>query len=66
MIRSIHNYVSSSVEELRKVAWPTRSQAINSTIVVLSISLVMLAFIALLDFLFSNGYKYLSDFLTGV
>jgi len=64
MIRSISNYIRDSIEELRKVAWPTRSQAINSTLLVLGISIVMLVFITALDYLFSHGYDYLSNFLT--
>lgn len=66
MIRQISNYFSSSIEELRKVAWPTRSQAINSTMLVIGISVVVMLFISLLDFLFQHGYQYLSNFLTGV
>lgn len=64
MISSIRNYIQGSLEELRKVAWPTRHQAINSTALVLGISLAMLLVITLMDFLFSYGYDYLSNFLT--
>ena len=64
MFSRITNYVSGSIEELRKVAWPTRNQAISSTLIVLGISLVLMVFISILDFLFKNGYEYLSNFLT--
>lgn len=64
MFSRITNYVSGSIEELRKVAWPTRNQAISSTLIVLGISLVLMVFISILDFLFQNGYEYLSNFLT--
>ena len=36
--------------ELRKVAWPTRSEVINYSIIVLIAVLVMMAFIALVDY----------------
>ena len=36
--------------ELRKVAWPTRSEVINYSIIVLVAVLVMMAFIALVDY----------------
>ena len=65
MIKRISNYISGSIEELRKVAWPTRNQAVRSTLLVLSISIVLLIFIGILDFAFQNGYDYLSQFLTG-
>jgi preprotein translocase subunit SecE len=36
--------------ELRKVAWPTRAEVINYSIIVLIAVLVMMAFIALVDY----------------
>lgn len=36
--------------ELRKVAWPTRSEVVNYSIIVLVAVVVMTAFIALVDF----------------
>ena len=36
--------------ELRKVAWPTRSEVINYSIIVLVAVLVMMAFIAIVDY----------------
>ena len=36
--------------ELRKVAWPTRAEVVNYSIIVLVAVLVMMAFIALVDF----------------
>jgi preprotein translocase subunit SecE len=36
--------------ELRKVAWPTRAEVINYSIIVLVAVVVMTAFIALIDF----------------
>lgn len=53
------NYVLSSIEELRKVTWPTRNQAIKLTIIVLGFSLFMAFAIAVVDGLFNAGYKLL-------
>ena len=36
--------------ELRKVAWPTRAEVINYSIIVLVAVIVMMAFIALVDY----------------
>jgi preprotein translocase subunit SecE len=47
--------------ELRKVAWPTRAEVVNYTIVVLITVLVMMAFIAALDWLFGTAVLELFD-----
>lgn len=65
-MRKLSNYISSSVEELRKVAWPTRKQAIDSTLIVLGITIVAGAFITVLDVGLQYGYRYLSSLLSGI
>ena len=40
--------------ELRKVAWPTRSEVINYSIIVFITVMVLMGFIALLDFVFGD------------
>jgi preprotein translocase subunit SecE len=65
-MRKLSNYISSSIEELRKVAWPTRKQAIDSTLIVLGITIVAAALITVLDLAFQYGYRYLSSFLSGI
>jgi preprotein translocase subunit SecE len=47
-------YVREVRSELRKVAWPTRSEVVNYTIVVLITVLVLTGFIFLLDFVFGE------------
>jgi preprotein translocase subunit SecE len=46
--------VRETVAELRKVTWPTRSEATQLTIVVLVVLVVMSAFLGTMDFLFSR------------
>jgi preprotein translocase subunit SecE len=41
--------------ELRKVAWPTRSEVINYSIIVLVAVVILTAYIALLDFGFGEA-----------
>ena len=41
--------------ELRKVAWPTRSEVINYSIIVLVTVVVLTAYIATLDFVFGEA-----------
>ncbi|MCL5446300.1 MAG: preprotein translocase subunit SecE [Actinobacteria bacterium] len=45
--------------ELRQVAWPTRSEVVNSSAVVLITLIFMVGMIFLLDFLFAKGVSYL-------
>jgi len=41
--------------ELRKVAWPTRGEVVNYSIIVLVTVVLLTTFIALLDFAFGEG-----------
>ena len=45
--------------ELRKVAWPTRSEVINYTIVVLIALVLLTAIIFALDYMFAEGVIFL-------
>jgi preprotein translocase subunit SecE len=47
--------------ELRKVAWPTRVEVINYSIIVLVALLVMMAMIFALDYVFGKVIFYLFD-----
>ncbi|MAK52956.1 MAG: preprotein translocase subunit SecE [Actinomycetota bacterium] len=48
-------YLSEVRSELRKVAWPTRSEVINYSIVVLVTLVVITSMIALMDWGFGEG-----------
>lgn len=58
---SLATYLKESVAELKKVAWPTRREALRSTGIVLGFSVVIAAFLGLLDYLFTLGLNYLID-----
>ncbi|MCJ7733230.1 MAG: preprotein translocase subunit SecE [Anaerolineales bacterium] len=47
-------FYRETIAELRKVSWPTRSEAINLTKVVLVVILIMGAFLGMLDYLFTQ------------
>ena len=55
----IVSYVQESFEELRKVTWPTKNQAVKLTFLVLGICLVTAVFIGAIDFVFSYGHQQL-------
>jgi preprotein translocase subunit SecE len=57
-------YFRESYEELNKVTWPTRAQAIRMTGIVILISLLIAALIGLLDWLFTIGYEQILQLLS--
>jgi preprotein translocase subunit SecE len=48
-------YLKNSWAELKKVTWPTRQQALLSTARVIVFSIIVSAFLGLLDYLFTLG-----------
>ena len=54
-------YLQESREEIKKVTWPTKNQAIRMTILVLLVVLATALVIALVDFLLSAGNRSLLD-----
>jgi preprotein translocase subunit SecE len=52
--RGIRKFYRETAAELRKVSWPTRSEAINLTRVVLIVIFFMGAFLGILDYLFTQ------------
>lgn len=53
------NYIKETKGELKHVAWPTRKQAIEFTGLVLVISIVVAAYLGVLDLLFAQALKFL-------
>jgi len=58
----ILNYFQESFEELKKVTWPTRNQAIKLTFIVIGFCIVLALFVGVLDFVFNAGYRSLVDY----
>lgn len=54
MLNRIKEYLKNVYYEMRKVTWPTRSDVINSTIVVVIISLIVAVIIFALDTVFTT------------
>ena len=55
IITSAKNYLVSSYAEMKKVAWPTKQQTINYSLLVIGLSLGMAIFFAVLDYVFNLG-----------
>lgn len=53
------SYLRESLEEFKRVTWPTRNQAIRLSAIVLVFVLVAAIFIGAIDFIFNLGYTQL-------
>ena len=58
MFEQIKQYFKEVRVEMAKVRWPTRSDTINYTIVVIAVSLAVAAFLGSLDFIFTMGFNF--------
>lgn len=58
MANKLVNYIKSSVEEMKKVTWPTKKETQNYTFLVIGISLGMAAFLGALDYIFQLGFNF--------
>lgn len=51
------SYVRSSIEELKKVAWPTRAETVRYSLLVIGVSLATALLIGVLDFILTLGVE---------
>lgn len=59
MIKKLQNYIKESIEELKKVNWPTKEETKNYTVVVIFVSALVAVFLWILDLFFSGILKSL-------
>ncbi len=59
MVNRLTTYLKESVEELRKVTWPTKNETTNYTLMVIGVSLAVSVFLYLLDMVFTTGLSLL-------
>ena len=55
----ISRYLQESLEEMKKVTWPTKKETSNYTWLVIAISLAVAAFLGILDNIFQFGLEKL-------
>jgi len=55
VFKKLTEYLKSVYLELRKVTWPTRNELMNSTIVVIVVSVFVAVVIFILDTFFSSA-----------
>ena len=58
-LKGITSYVRGSFEELTKVVWPTKNQAVKLTIIVLIFCLISALVLGALDFGLNELYSYI-------
>jgi len=54
MIGKIKSFTNEVVKEMKKVSWPTREQLKESTIVVISATLIITVIVYVMDFFMSG------------
>ncbi len=55
----IANYFRNAFEELTKVTWPTKNQAVRLTIIVMIFCVVIALFLGFVDYGFNELYNYI-------
>jgi len=58
-MNKLTTYVKASIEEMKKVSWPTKKETYNYTLLVIFISLGVALFLGLLDIILTKGLEYL-------
>jgi len=58
-MNKLTNYVKESVEEMKKVTWPTKKETSNYTLLVIGISIAVALFLGLLDYIFNYGFQFI-------
>lgn len=53
------NYIKETKTEMKHVTWPTRSQTISFTVIVIILSLITAAFLGFFDYIFAQVIKLL-------
>jgi len=56
-MNKLTTYIKESIEEMKKVTWPTKKETYHYTLLIIGISLIMALFLGILDFGFSEGIK---------
>jgi preprotein translocase SecE subunit len=60
-ITTKQSFATSLVGELKQVQWPTKQETIRLTTIVIVISLIIGAYIGIIDFLLAQGLKILTN-----
>ncbi|MDH7475889.1 MAG: preprotein translocase subunit SecE [Microgenomates group bacterium] len=53
-------FVAETIEELKKVSWPSRKETIRLTMIVIAISLIIGFYVGIIDVLLAKGLELIS------
>jgi len=53
ILSKISNYIKESIEEVKKVTWPTKKETRQYTVLVIIISLAVATYLGALDYIFN-------------
>jgi len=56
------NFATDVFDELKKVTWPTRSETIRLTIIVIIVSLMIGLYVGIIDILLAKGLEFITKF----
>lgn len=57
VIMKLRQYLTDSYQELKRVVWPTRTQMIHHTVIVIVFSIAVALFLGALDLAFNYGVQ---------
>ena len=55
MVANIQKFIGEVLAEMKKVSWTTRSELVDSTLIVILSSFLLGIFVGVIDFAFSKG-----------
>lgn len=58
-MNKLTNYLKASIEEMKKVTWPTKKETYRYTVLVIGVSAGVAIFLGLLDLIFNFGIQSL-------
>ena len=56
------NFATDIVDELKKVSWPTKSETIRLTTIVIIVSLIIGLYVGIIDILLAKGLEIVTKF----
>jgi len=56
------NFITDIIDEMKKVSWPTRSETIRLTSIVIIVSLIIGLYVGIIDVLLAKGLEIITKF----
>lgn len=58
-MKAVSGYIKASLEELTKVVWPTKNQAVKLTVLVLTFCVIIALILGVVDLGFNELFTYI-------